>query len=82
MQSTHQSNLSKEYRRKKSCFEIPKYMSIITNYKSKCLEKTHHKFFSNINSEFTKLLKNRIPYSQAPQLKRIFSTKKDFDYHS
>ena len=53
--------------------------------------KLHHKIFRkktdcqtflNINSEYTKSLKNGIPYSQALRIKRICSTKKNFDHHS
>ena len=38
--------------------------------------------FLNINSEYPKLLKSSVPYSQTLRVKRICSTKKDFDYHS
>ena len=43
---------------------------------------TDRQLFLKIDSEHPKLLKNSIPYSQALQIKRICSTKKDFDYHS
>ena len=43
---------------------------------------TDRQLFLEIDSEHPKLLKNSIPYSQALQIKRICSTKKDFDYHS
>ena len=36
--------------------------------------------FLNINSENPKSLKNIIPYNQTLRIKRIFSTKKDFDH--
>ena len=45
-------------------------------------KKTDCQIFLNINSEYTKSLKNSIPYSQALRIKRICSTKKDFDHHS
>ena len=45
-------------------------------------KKTDHQTFLNINSEHLKSLKNSIPYSQALRIKRICSTKKDFDHHS
>ena len=44
-------------------------------------EKTDRQTFPNINSEHPKSLKNSIPYSKALQIKRICSTKKDFDHH-
>ena len=43
---------------------------------------TDRQLFLKIDSEHPKLLKNSIPYSQARQIKRICSTKKDFDYDS
>ena len=45
-------------------------------------KKTDGQTFLNINSEYTKSLKNSIPYSQALRIKRICSNKKDFDHHS
>ena len=45
-------------------------------------KKTDHQTFLNINSEHPKSLKSSIPYSQALRIKRICSTKKDFDHHS
>ena len=45
-------------------------------------KKTDCQTFLNINSEHPKSLKNSIPYSQALQVKRNCSTKKDFDHHS
>ena len=45
-------------------------------------KKTDRQTFLNINSEHPKSLKNNIPYSQALRIKRICSTKKDFDHHS
>ena len=45
-------------------------------------KKTDYQTFLNINSEHPKSLKNSIPYSQALRVKRICSTKKDFDHHS
>ena len=45
-------------------------------------KKTDGQTFLNINSEHPKSLKNSIPYSQALRVKRICSTKKDFDHHS
>ena len=45
-------------------------------------KKTDHQTFLKINSERLKLLKNSIPYSQTLWIKRICSTKKDFDHHS
>ena len=45
-------------------------------------KKTDRQTFLNINSEHPKLLKNSIRYSQALRIKRICSTKKDFDHHS
>ena len=44
-------------------------------------KKTDRQTFLNINSEHPKSLKNSIPYSQALRIKRICSTKKDFDHH-
>ena len=49
-------------------------------YTKKFRKKTDRQIFLNINSEHSKSLKNRIPYSQALRIKRICSTKKDF-YH-
>ena len=45
-------------------------------------KKTGRQTFLNINSEHPKSLKNSISYSQALRVKRICSTKKDFDHHS
>ena len=45
-------------------------------------KKTDCQTFLNSNLEHPKWLKNSIPYSQALRIKRICSTKKDFDYHS
>ena len=44
-------------------------------------KETDRQTFLNINSEQPKSLKISIPYSQALQIKRICSTKKDFDHH-
>ena len=44
-------------------------------------KKIDRQTFLNINSEHPKSLKNSIPYSQALRIKRICSTKKDFDHH-
>ena len=44
--------------------------------------KSDHQAFLNIDSENLKSLKDSIPYSQALRIKRICSTKKDFDHHS
>ena len=44
-------------------------------------KKTDCQTYLNINSEHPKSLKNSIPYSQALRIKRICSTKKDFDHH-
>ena len=44
-------------------------------------KKTDCQSFLNINSEHPKSLKNSITYSQALQITRICSTKKDFDHH-
>ena len=43
--------------------------------------KSDHQAFLNIDSENLKSLKDSIPYSQALRIKRICSTKKDFDHH-
>ena len=45
-------------------------------------KKTYHQTFLNINLEHPILLKNSILYSQALRIKRICSTKKDFDHNS
>ena len=44
-------------------------------------KKTDCQTFLNINSDHPKSLKNNISYSQALRIKRISSTKKDFDHH-
>ena len=44
-------------------------------------KETDRQIFLNINSEQPKSLKISIPYSQALRIKRICSTKKDFDHH-
>ena len=44
-------------------------------------KQTDRQTFRNINSEHPKSLKNSIPYSQSLRIKRICSTKKDFDHH-
>ena len=44
-------------------------------------KKTDRQIFLNINSELQKWLKNSIPYSLTLPIKRICSTKKDFDHH-
>ena len=43
--------------------------------------KADRQTFLKINSQHPKSLKNSIPYSQALRIKRICSTKKDFDHH-
>ena len=45
-------------------------------------KKTDRQTFLSINSEHPKSLKNSISYSQALRIKRICSTKKDFDHYS
>ena len=45
-------------------------------------KKTDHQTFLNINSEHPKLLKSSVPYTQTLRIKKICSTKKDFDHHS
>ena len=72
-----------KYRKKEFHFWIPKYRLKTTNYIPKYLEKKPDRYtFLNINSEHPKLLKNSIPYSQTLRIRRICSTKKDFDHHS
>ena len=44
--------------------------------------KTDCQTFLNVNSEHPKSLKNSISNSQTLRIKRICSTKKDFDHHS
>ena len=45
-------------------------------------KKTDRQTFLNINSEHPKSLKNSISYSQTIQIKKLSSTKKNFDHHS
>ena len=45
-------------------------------------KKEDRQTFLKINPEHAKVLKTSIPYIQALQIKRICSTKKDFDHHS
>ena len=45
-------------------------------------KKTDRQTFLNIDSEHPKLLKNSVPYSKTLRMRRICSTKNDFDHHS
>ena len=44
--------------------------------------KTDHQTFLHINVEHLKAFRNSMPYSQTISIKRISSTKRDFDHHS
>ena len=70
-----------KYRKKEFHFWTPKYILKTTNYILKYLERkqTMKPFLTSTQS--IKLLKNSIPCSQALWIKRICSTKKDFDPH-
>ena len=70
-------------KKKEFHFWIPKYILKTINYIPKYLErKQTAKPFLTATQSNPKWLKNSIPYSQALRIKRICSTKKDFDYHS
>ena len=72
-----------KYRKKEFHFWTLKCTLKTTNHTPKYLEKKiDRQSILNINSEHPKSLKNSISYSQALRIKRICSTKKDFDHHS
>ena len=72
-----------KYRKKKISFLDTEIYIKNNKLHTKIFKKeTDRQTFLNINSEQPKSLKISIPYSQALRIKRICSTKKDFDHHS
>ena len=77
------NELNTKHPKKEFHFWIPKYILKTTICRQQYLaRKQTGKPFFKINSEHPKSLKNSIPYSQTLRIKRICSTKKDFDHHS